>query len=141
MKLVALVLVSVCTLAFAKTPGAGAAAAKKAPTKTEKTATKSLAERLGGYPAISAVVDDFVARVGADKKINHFFAKTDLSNLKKQLKDQICEAAGGFYDDKKTEPKKLEDPKKDPLAAERTISVSFDGAQWRSDIGHRALKA
>jgi type II secretory pathway component GspD/PulD (secretin) len=43
----------------------------------------------------------------------------------------IAPAPGAKADDKKTEPKKLEDPKKDPLAAERTISVSFDGAQWQ----------
>jgi truncated hemoglobin YjbI len=31
-------------------------------------------ERLGGKPAITAVVDEFVARVAADKRINCFFA-------------------------------------------------------------------
>jgi hemoglobin len=34
----------------------------------------SLYERLGGKPAITAVVDEFVARVAADKRINGFFA-------------------------------------------------------------------
>ncbi len=55
----------------------------------------SLYARLGGKGAIIAVVDDFVGRVGADKRINQFFAKTDLANLKKMLVDQICEASGG----------------------------------------------
>jgi len=71
---------------------------------TTTTGTKTLAERLGGYKAISAVVDEFVANVGADQRINSFFANTNLDNLKKQLKDQICAAAGGFYDTTNKKP-------------------------------------
>jgi len=56
---------------------------------------KSLYDRLGGKSAITAVVDEFVANVGADTAINHFFAKTDLGHLKKMLVDQICQASGG----------------------------------------------
>jgi hemoglobin len=56
---------------------------------------KSLYERLGGKDAITAVVDDFVANVAADKRINGFFAKTDISRLKRNLVDQICQATGG----------------------------------------------
>ena len=37
---------------------------------------KSLYDRLGGQPAITAVVDDFVGNVAADNRINGFFAKT-----------------------------------------------------------------
>ena len=60
----------------------------------------SLYDRLGGKPAITAVVDEFVARVAADNRINHFFAATasDAARLKKfkgNLVDQICEASGG----------------------------------------------
>jgi truncated hemoglobin YjbI len=55
----------------------------------------SLYDRLGGKDAITAVVEDFVGNVAADKRINSFFAKTDIPNLKKQLVDQICEATGG----------------------------------------------
>ena len=35
---------------------------------------KTLYERLGGKPANAAVVDELVARVAADKRINGFFA-------------------------------------------------------------------
>ena len=56
---------------------------------------KSLYERLGGKDAITAVVDDFVANVAADKRINGFFAKTDVPRLKRNLVDQICQATGG----------------------------------------------
>jgi hemoglobin len=61
---------------------------------------KSLYDRLGGKEAITAVVDEFVGRVAADKRINAFFAATAadpkrLAAFKGKLIDQICEAAGG----------------------------------------------
>lgn len=39
-------------------------------------ADKSLYDRLGGRKAIAAVVDEFVGRVAADKRITHFFTAT-----------------------------------------------------------------
>ena len=59
------------------------------------TKEKSLYDRLGGKPAITAVVDDFAARVAADRRINRFFANTDIPAFKAKLVDQICEASGG----------------------------------------------
>ena len=59
------------------------------------TKEKSLYDRLGGKPAITAVVDDFTARVAADRRINRFFANTDVPAFKAKLVDQICEASGG----------------------------------------------
>ena len=61
---------------------------------------KSLYDRLGGTPAITAVVDEFVARVAADTRINRYFASvaSDPSRLgafKGKLVDQICQASGG----------------------------------------------
>jgi hemoglobin len=55
----------------------------------------SLYDRLGGKPAITAVVDDFVARVAADNRINGKFANADIPRLKMMLVDQICQASGG----------------------------------------------
>jgi hemoglobin len=55
----------------------------------------SLYERLGGLNAITAVIDDFVANVAADNRINQFFAHTDIPNLKRLLVEQVCEATGG----------------------------------------------
>ena len=55
----------------------------------------SLYERLGGKPAITAVVDDFVGNVAADNRINGFFAKTDIARLKRLLVEQICAGSGG----------------------------------------------
>jgi hemoglobin len=60
----------------------------------------ALYKSLGGKKAIVAVVDDFVGRVAADNRINSFFKATAsdpkrLAGFKKNLVDQICEAAGG----------------------------------------------
>jgi hemoglobin len=56
---------------------------------------RSLYDRLGGRTALSAVVDDFVARVAADNRINGKFANADIPRLKSLLTDQICQASGG----------------------------------------------
>jgi len=58
-------------------------------------AAKSLYDRLGGKDAIVAVVDDFIANVAADARINAFFANADIPGLKIKMVDQICEATGG----------------------------------------------
>ena len=55
----------------------------------------SLYQRLGGQPAIVAVVDDFVGNVAADNRINGFFAKTEIPRLKRLLVEQICAGTGG----------------------------------------------
>jgi hemoglobin len=63
-------------------------------------ADDTLYKSLGGKKAITAVVDDFVGRVAADTRINSFFTATAadpnrLAKFKKNLVDQLCEAAGG----------------------------------------------
>ncbi|GIX28355.1 MAG: group 1 truncated hemoglobin [Burkholderiales bacterium] len=77
----------------------GLVAALTACTAAQSAATgksgKSLYERLGGKPAIQAVVDDFIGNVAADARINGFFANADIPRLKRMLVDQICEASGG----------------------------------------------
>ncbi len=55
----------------------------------------SLYNRLGGKEAITAVVDQFVANVASDVRINGRFATTDIPRLKKHLVDQVCSASGG----------------------------------------------
>lgn len=55
----------------------------------------SLYDRLGKKDAIIAVVDDFVANVEADARINARFKNADGPKLKQALVDQICEATGG----------------------------------------------
>lgn len=61
----------------------------------EKGMAPSLYERLGKKEAITAVVDDFVARVAADSRINGKFANANIPRLKQMLVDQVCEASGG----------------------------------------------
>ena len=61
---------------------------------------KTLYQRLGGKKAITAVVDEFVGRVAADRRINGYFAATAadpqrLASFKMKLVDQICMASGG----------------------------------------------
>jgi hemoglobin len=58
-------------------------------------AQPSLYDRLGGKPAITAVVDDFIGNVAADTRINQRFANANIPRLKTRLVDQICEASGG----------------------------------------------
>lgn len=56
---------------------------------------RSLYQRLGGRQAIVLVVNDFVGSVARDKRINRFFANTDIARLKRLLVQQICAASGG----------------------------------------------
>ena len=60
----------------------------------------SLYQRLGGMPAIQAVVDDFVTRILADDRVNKWFAHaaSDPENAKAykaKLADFICQGTGG----------------------------------------------
>src|SRR5262245_58896699 len=71
-----------------------------APLLGQAAKEKPLYDRLGGKKAIAAVVDEFVNRVAADKRINAFFGATAsdpdrLMRFKRNLVDQICQASGG----------------------------------------------
>jgi len=65
----------------------------------QKAAEKSLYERLGGEPAITAVVEDFVGRAAANPKVNFFrdgkYKGTDVPRLKRLLVEFIGSATGG----------------------------------------------
>jgi hemoglobin len=63
--------------------------------KPMAAAPASLYDRLGGKPAITAVVDDFVGNVAADNRINQRFAHANIPFLKSSLVDQVCQATGG----------------------------------------------
>ena len=56
---------------------------------------KSLYNRLGGKPAIQAVVDDFIVNVAGDARVNQRLAGASIPKLKTNLVDQICELSGG----------------------------------------------
>ncbi len=64
----------------------------------QKKQEKSLYERLGGYNAIAAVVDDFMGRWVADKQLGRFFVGHSTNSKKRArqlIVDMICEATGG----------------------------------------------
>jgi len=92
----------------------GCAGAKPAPSKTpaEPTGTdrpgapatpapgsgesdRTLFDRLGGKPAIEAVVADFIGNVAADERINAPFGVADLKLLHQRLVEFVCVAASG----------------------------------------------
>jgi hemoglobin len=79
------------------------AAALTAGIASGQTAVKtqeSLYQRLGGMPAIQAVVDDLVTRILADGRVNAWFhhAASDPANAaayKAKLADFLCQVTGG----------------------------------------------
>jgi hemoglobin len=79
---------------FKPAPPLGGAPVAAAPAPS-KPRTGSLYERIGGMPAISAVVEDFAGNVLGDARINKKFAKTDAPRLLANLKDFVCFATGG----------------------------------------------
>ena len=59
---------------------------------------KTLYERLGGYDAISAVVNDLLPRVQADPQLARFWQHRSEDGLKREkqlLIDFLCSCAGG----------------------------------------------
>ena len=82
----AVVVVAGCLVLFGCATGQQAASAP------------SLYKQLGGREGIALVVDDFVANVVADDRINARFKKLQppqVFKLKSNLADQICDATGG----------------------------------------------
>ena len=68
------------------------------PSFTETMKAKSLYERLGGYDAISAVVDVFLTKVWDDPVVGRFFIGmgTDTRNqLRQKNKNLLCFNTGG----------------------------------------------
>lgn len=59
---------------------------------------KSLYQRVGGYDALAAVVDDFIGRLVSDKQFEKFFSGFSVDSKKRirqHLLDQLCVATGG----------------------------------------------
>lgn len=77
------------------TPGDTAQAPATDASAQQPAQPKSLYDRLGGLPAITAVVDEFVNRTTNDVRIKDRFFNTDAVQLKKLLTDFVCMATGG----------------------------------------------
>jgi hemoglobin len=59
---------------------------------------KSLYNRVGGYDALAAVVDDFIGRLVADKRFEKFFvghSEDSTKRIRQHILDQFCAATGG----------------------------------------------
>jgi hemoglobin len=58
----------------------------------------SLYRRLGGYDALAAVTDSFLARLKGDTAISVFFAGLEpahMNRIRQMVVDQLCAASGG----------------------------------------------
>ena len=78
----------ICMLAVLVLPLASAAAAQE----------KSLYQRLGGYDAIAAVSDEFIARLATDDQEKGFFigfSDDSKMHIRQLLVDLVCKSAGG----------------------------------------------
>lgn len=73
----------------------GEASAMPSSGKGGAASAKSLFDRLGGLPAVTAVCGDFVDRNVADPRVNQRFFNSDPVELKKLLTEFVCSAAGG----------------------------------------------
>jgi hemoglobin len=60
-----------------------------------QAADDSLYQQLGGQPGLTRLMDDFMTRLLADKRMNPFFKDVDHQHVKAQLVAQFCEVSGG----------------------------------------------
>lgn len=96
---------AVCVITLTGCKGGSCdACAEKGQMGSATMARKSLYDRLGGEPAVRAVVDEFVVRAAADSAVNFTRRGTvreweassqNVDHLKMSLRDFICAAAGG----------------------------------------------
>jgi hemoglobin len=80
---------------FSRTLVLGAASATLSFASFAADPAPSLYDRLGGKPALNAVVGELWTQVAADARINGRFARTDPQVFGSQLVDFLCQASGG----------------------------------------------
>ncbi|HEV8609958.1 MAG TPA: group 1 truncated hemoglobin [Thermoanaerobaculia bacterium] len=89
----------VCTaLALLLCLAAAGLAQSKPPANAAAAAAPSLYKRLGGYDAIAAVMDDFLAQMAQDKQLSRFLvglSDSSKGRLRQLAVEQLCQAAGG----------------------------------------------
>jgi hemoglobin len=64
-------------------------------TQAPRPTGPTLYQRLGGQAAIGAVVDDTLANVATDPRINRRFANSDTARLRAGLIELLCDRTGG----------------------------------------------
>ncbi|MBI4420172.1 MAG: group 1 truncated hemoglobin [Gemmatimonadetes bacterium] len=94
----AVLTLALAALAFAGCPKTEQQTSRPAAADTSAT----LYRRLGGYDAIAAVTDDFLARMLGDSRMAPYFESLDDAGKKRvrqMIVDQLCAATGGpcFY--------------------------------------------
>ena len=108
--------------------GPGAARAQGGePAPIAPAPPSSLYQRLGGYDAIAALTDDFIARLVRDPLLARFFAGlTDESRarIRQLIVEQVCATAGGpcVYIGR------------DMKSAHRGLGIGE--AEWTATVGH-----
>jgi hemoglobin len=88
--------ITICALLAAGC--AGAPPQHAPPAKSAAAPAKggdALYRALGGEAGITKVVDAALAEIHGDLRINIFFEKTDMADLRRLLIEQICAATGG----------------------------------------------
>ncbi len=54
-----------------------------------------MVERIGGNPAVESAVEEFYARVLAERQLKQFFRDVDMDELKRQQRAFLTQALGG----------------------------------------------
>ncbi len=57
--------------------------------------SSTLYERLGGAKGLEQIVDDFIANIGNDEQVFHYFAKSNVTRFRQGFINHICELAAG----------------------------------------------
>jgi len=73
----------------------GGGGQSKQPPYRARVDTRSLFERLGGQPAINAVVHEFVMTTHDDPRISMYFTNVDAPKLEAAMDQHICSITGG----------------------------------------------
>jgi hemoglobin len=60
-----------------------------------ESASPSLYSRLGGKPAIDAIVSETIDQVVADHRLGRSFDGSNIARIKRLIAEQICSIAGG----------------------------------------------
>jgi hemoglobin len=89
-------------------------AGAQTPAPAAPAADDSLFQALGGNTGLVKLMDDFMVRLLADKRMNPFFKDTNQQHVKDQLVAQVCELSGG--------PCKLKGPNMKQVHAEMDIA-------------------
>jgi hemoglobin len=120
-------------LAQSASPASAPVAAHHEPLVPVFAPDPALLEAFGGKPGIFKLADLFVDKMKSDPRIGHYFKETKLSELKKNLGDQLCQVLAGpcVYegDSMKASHGELKITKADSLAQIEILQASMDELQ------------